>query len=252
MIKIDSEQNDTFKKIASLTSSKGLKKEGLFLLSGEKLIAEFLAKPSLPIVYEITTPKLKPLLTRTHANVKHIQLPHALYAQLDVLGTHFNMLVLEQISMEVLDKKKMASYLPRGLEVVLAAGDPGNLGALIRTCEAFGVPKVILTEEAAHPFLPKAVKASAGSVLRMPFAKGPALHAFPEECMALDKEGEALDNFTWPKKGLLVIGEEGPGLRGRKFKQNISIPTQGVESLNVVVAAGIALADKMRRSRSKN
>jgi TrmH family RNA methyltransferase len=139
-------------------------------------------------------------------------------------------------------------YAPQGIDVVMTLGDPGNLGALIRSCEAFAVPRIILTKEAAHPFLPKTVKASAGSVLRLPITYGPTLSEFPASCIALDTEGVSIDDFTWPKNGLLIIGEEGQGFgkgdsSGRKtFEKRVRIPTKSVESLNVVVAASIALA----------
>lgn len=248
MLKIESAQNDTFKRLFSLTGSKGLKKEGLFLLSGEKLIREFLKKPYLDIVYEVIGPHHKPLQNDAS---KQLQFSSELFAELDVLGTHFNILVLKQPEITAIEN--IDTYVPQGIEVVMPIGDPGNLGALIRSCEAFGVPRVILSLEAAHPFLPKAVKASAGSVMRVRLSHGPALKAFPSNCIALDMDGIAIDDFTWPKSGLLVVGEEGPGLRDSKgggksqFTKHIRIPTQGVESLNVVVAASIALADKVRK-----
>ena len=48
-------------------------------------------------------------------------------------------------------------------------------------------------------------------------------------------------NLVWPKQGLLLVGEEGPGFSASEFPTRIRIPTTGVESLNVVVAASIAL-----------
>ena len=235
---IESTQNETFKKLLSLTSSKGLKEEGLFLLSGEKLIREFLKKPNLKIAYEIPAPHQKPLIIDTRI----IELSAPLFDPIDVLGTHFNILVLEQPPVPVLTAADMASYKPKGIEVVAPIGDPGNLGALIRSCEAFAVPRIILSREAAHPFLPKSVKASAGSVLRVPMARGPALAEFPPSCLALDMNGTRVDDFAWPENGLLLLGEEGPGLNATQFPVRIRIPTTGVESLNVVVAASIALS----------
>jgi TrmH family RNA methyltransferase len=240
MLKIESTQNDTFKKLQSLTSAKGLKKEGLFLLSGEKLIREFLAKPNLKIVYEVMTPALTPLIGAAQTGTKWIQLSSELFAEIDVLGTRYNILVLEQPEIAVLDDVNF--HVPQGIEVVMPIGDPGNLGALLRSCEAFGVKRVILSQEAAHPFLPKAVKASAGSALRLNIARGPILKEFPTTCIALDKDGTLIDDFTWPKNGLLLVGEEGLGLGSNRFKQRVSISTQTVESLNVVVAASIALS----------
>lgn len=247
MLKIESSQNDTYKKLLSLTTSKGLKKEGLFLLSGEKLIHEFLKKPSLEIVHELLGPAHASLQKNT---TKQLQLTSELFAELDVLGTHFNILVLRQPEVAQLSAQDLATYKPNGIEVVIPIGDPGNLGALLRSCEAFGVPRVILSQEAAHPFLPKSVKASAGSVLRLPLARGPNLADFSSSCIALDIDGEDINDFVWPASGLLVVGEEGPGLSGKSpFTKHIRIPTMGVESLNAVVAASIALADKARKHK---
>lgn len=235
---IESAQNDTFKELLSLTTSKGLKETGSFLLCGEKLVREFLRAPGLEIVAEVTTPAHAPLV----GAARQIVLAPTLFAQLDVLGTHFNLLVLKQPVVPVMTAADMADYQPRGIELVAPVGDPGNLGALIRCAEAFGVPRVILAQQAAHPFLPKVVKASAGSVLRVPLARGPALQDFPDSCLALDLDGVAINEFVWPERGLLLLGEEGPGVNSRRFKTRITIPTVGVESLNVVVAAGIALS----------
>jgi TrmH family RNA methyltransferase len=239
---IESAQNDTFKKLLSLTSSKGLKEEGLFLLSGEKLIREFLQNPHLDIIHEILTPNAD-LIT----SINPVILAAPLFAQLDVLGTHFNMLVVKQPDVPVLNAEDIAVHQPDGIELVAPIGDPGNLGALIRSCEAFGIKRVILTSEAAHPFLPKTVKASAGSILRMPLSRGPALAALPQSCIALDTEGVSIDDFVWPKQGLLLVGEEGPGYSAKRFATRIRIPTIGVESLNVVVAASIALSRLPKR-----
>jgi len=236
---IESAQNETFKRLMSLTSSKGLKAEGLFMLSGEKLIREFLKKPTLDVAYEVLAPSQKSLMGND-TPILHLSGP--LFQQLDVLGTHFNILVLTQPTVPLLTAQDLTTYQPQGIELVLPLGDPGNLGALLRSCEAFGISRAILSREAAHPFLPKAVKASAGSVIRLPLARGPALTEFPQESIALDMTGTAIDSFTWPANGLLLVGEEGPGFGKGLFPNRVRIPTSGVESLNVVVAASIALS----------
>ena len=239
MLTIDSPKNATFKKFLTLATAKGLKKEGLFLLSGEKLVREFLVKPHLKIAHEIVMRGMKP-----QSEAPAIQLAAKLFNELDVLGTHSNILVLKQPDLPKLSAETLKSYAPKGPEVVIPIGDPGNLGALLRSCEAFGVARVILTQEAANPFLPKAVKASAGSVLRLSLSRGPALHEFPASCIGLDAEGLSIGKFTWPPNYMLAVGEEGGGLGKAKFTQRLSIPTKGVESLNAVVAASIALAHR--------
>jgi TrmH family RNA methyltransferase len=243
MSKIESPQNDTFRKYLSLTTAKGLKQEGFFLLSGERLVREFLAAPGLTIIHELPAPGRQPL---TQAPI--IEFSRELFDQIDVLGTHANILVLEQPVLEVLDAGQMKDYAPQGIELAAPIGDPGNLGALLRSCDAFGVTRVILTQEAAHPFLPKAVKASAGSVLRLKICRGPPLADFPAGCIALDAGGVSIYDFTWPKAGLLVVGEEGAGLGEAAFTRRVGIPTEGVESLNAVVAASITLAHIKRKT----
>jgi TrmH family RNA methyltransferase len=235
---IESAQNDTYKKLLSLTSSKGLKEEGQFLLSGEKLIHEFLSKPHLKIIHEIIGPRHQPMTD----GVGVVELSSSLFDEIDVLGTHFNILVLKQPTVPTLSIKDIEVSQKTGIEIIAPIGDPSNLGALIRSCEAFLVPRVILSREAAHPFLPKCVKASAGSVLRVPLVRGPSLSEFPPSCIALDTQGTSINEFKWPSNGLLVVGEEGQGFGQATFSQYVRVPTSGVESLNVVVAASIALS----------
>ncbi|MDR3560908.1 MAG: RNA methyltransferase [Negativicutes bacterium] len=245
-MEITSAHNDTFRMLASLTTAKGLRQEKLFLLGGERLVAEFLRAPHLRVAYQILGPGMQPLPLPDQADpAKLVTLPTALFDEIDVLGTHAPILALEQPEIGTLDAAALQTHVPQGIEIVIPVGDPGNLGALLRSCEAFGVKRVILTQEAAHPFLPKSVKASAGSVLRLPMLRGPALRDFPPSCIALDSDGMPLSTFKWPSSGLLVVGEEGAGLGdGKRFTTRLSIPTSGVESLNAVVAASIALAHK--------
>ena len=75
---IESPHNETFKKLLGLTSSKGLKEEGLFLLSGEKLVREFLKNPHLKIACEIPAPNHEPLAP----DARQTRLAAPLFAQL--------------------------------------------------------------------------------------------------------------------------------------------------------------------------
>ena len=116
----------------------------------------------------------------------------------------------------------------------------------MRSALAFSASKVILTQEAAHPFLPKAVKASAGAVLTLPIYRQrrnlDELTSEAEELFALDMQGTPAHKMEWPKNLRLLLGEEGGGLpEGTRRLQKISIPTGPIESLNATVAASIAL-----------
>jgi TrmH family RNA methyltransferase len=241
MTEITSSTNIVFKKFLSLTESKGLKREALFLLSGKDLVSEFLKNPSLKIDAEIQAPGKKAM-----SSAKAFSFSKDLYEKLDVLGTKENILVLSQPEIPEW-KPTPSSSASAGLTVLLPLGDPGNLGALLRSCEAFGASAVVLLSEAANPFLPKSVKASAGSILRLNLFRGPSIQKLNElkikDLIALDMKGTPLSSFTWPKNPKLLVGEEGPGVPPSILKtaHKIKIETEGVESLNATVATSIAL-----------
>lgn len=254
MISITSGSNENFKTWKSLLSSKGIKKEKLFILSGEKLVREFLKNQTFKIHAELITKKLSPLVTSLSSN-SVFELSSELFNELDELGTHFNLLILELSEIPHWSPEKPF----KGIEILCPLGDPSNVGALARSAEAFKAT-FILTEEAAFPFLPKALKASAGSVLRVPLLKGPSLKSLDQivlkTCVALDLIGTSILEFKWPDNIRLIVGEEGPGIQNSlswPVQYKIKIPTENVESLNAVVATSIALFHyQSQKSLDKN
>jgi len=244
MIEISSKSNDHFKRWLDLSSARGIKKHQEFILMGKKLIEEFLENPQFKIKAEIINEDLRSL-TMTAPSLKGqripvFKLPKSLFNEIDTVGTHHNLLVLEPRDIAPLSDVKKA----HGLEVVCPLGDPSNLGALARSALAFGANKLILTEESCNPYHPKAIKASAGALLKLPlFQVGKFIDfvATNEEVYALDMKGENVATFSWPRNIRLAIGEEGPGFSGIKGLKRLSVATQGVESLNATVAASIAL-----------
>ena len=127
--------------------------------------------------------------------------------------------------------------------------DPGNMGTIIRTAEAFGFQAVIITGETVSPFSPKAVRASMGSCLGVCIAKADLsdLKTLPHRIISLVTQGDTLlkpDLFQG--KVALCLGREGTGL-SREILDichcRVSIPMKGpTESLNVAIAAGIVMA----------
>ena len=246
---ITSAANEIFKKWKLLDSAKGIRKSGEFFLMGEKIIREFLKNCDSPelsrfkIKSELVYEDLKPLTPAYPAASKFkkisvFKLSKGLFNELDFVGTHFNLLLLELPELAPYE----AAAAPQGLELVCPLGDPGNLGAVIRSALAFGASRVVLTEEAAFPFSPKVIKASAGAVLTMPLVKSGPLKDFAQtEIYALDMEGSDIAGFRWPKNMRLLVGEEGPGLKDLRGVMKLKIDTGAVESLNATVAASIAL-----------
>jgi TrmH family RNA methyltransferase len=137
--------------------------------------------------------------------------------------------------------------------------DPGNAGAIVRAIEAFGATGVMFLKGSASPFHPKTLRASAGSLFRVPFIAGidGALAATALRQHRLDiytamphTGSEALAEDTdFSRRCALVIGNEGRGVSSelRSIAQDVAIPTLGVESLNAAVAASVLLYETRRQ-----
>jgi RNA methyltransferase, TrmH family len=140
----------------------------------------------------------------------------------------------------------------RSLVVILdGLQDPGNAGTIVRAAEAFGATGVVFLKGAVSPYNPKCLRASAGSIFRVPLVP-----AMDERLLLAAVEQRKLEMFALMPKGALEVGEcnfsdkcaiivgsEGRGVseRLRGKARDVRIPTVGVESLNAALAAGIAL-----------
>jgi len=150
------------------------------------------------------------------------------------------------------------------LVVVLAAiQDPGNVGTILRSAEAFGATGAIATRGTADPWSPKALRASAGSTLRLPLLRGMAIPVllaqlriagvkiYAASSVRNGHEGESRARADWREPAAVFVGNEGAGLPEEithAADAVISIPTAGtVESLNAGVAASIVLYEAARQ-----
>lgn len=238
---IQSSSNSKFQLWKSLLKSKGINEHGLFILSGEKIVQEHLNHPHLKTVSEIITNRMMSLQNE----VTTFELSLELFNELDLIGTNYPLLIVQMPEVPYLEQYT----IPKGLEIVIPIGDPSNLGALIRSAVAFGASKIYLTKESAHPFHPKAVKASSGSVMKAPlFFTGPLFEADMTSTWALDSTGQNLLTTKLPRDIRILVGEEGPGLGSLRNVQRISVPIQNVESLNATVAASLLMWEYCRQS----
>ncbi|ADW69410.1 TrmH family RNA methyltransferase [Granulicella tundricola] len=143
--------------------------------------------------------------------------------------------------------------------ILIAVGlqDPGNLGTLIRSAEAFGATGVLTTPGTVSPWNQKAMRASAGSVFRLPVAV-----ATPDAMETLEQQGikllaamkddaVAIGEADLTVGSAILIGNEGAGLNEdwlRLADQRVTIPCPGwVESLNAAVAGSILLYEASRQ-----
>ncbi len=149
----------------------------------------------------------------------------------------------------------------RSLVVALdGVQDPGNAGAIVRAAEAFGASGVWFLKGTVNPANPKTLRASAGSLLRLPYVQGldaAAARATIAETglvlyTAMPKRGTPMSHADLTRPCVIVIGGEGSGVGAvlRNGAAGLSIPTLGVESLNAAVAAGILLCEARRQRTS--
>ncbi|MEK6657168.1 MAG: RNA methyltransferase [Nitrospirota bacterium] len=141
--------------------------------------------------------------------------------------------------------------------------DPGNLGTIIRVAEAGGVKGIIITDGTVDPYNPKTVRATMGSIFRMPIAKIDDASNFIKKVKDLDyksigffpKAKEEYFNADLTGPIILTFGHEAAGLPveiGRLMDMQLKIPMSGdVESLNVAVSAAVVIYESMRQRRGK-
>ena len=113
--------------------------------------------------------------------------------------------------------------------------------------------RIVLLAESANPFHPKAIRASAGTVLSVNLYVGPSLKDLRGDLpvVALAASGRPIANFTFPDSFCLLPGMEGPGLDSRWLDNAVSIPmAEDVESLNAATATAITLYE-WRRQRKR-
>ena len=138
------------------------------------------------------------------------------------------------------------------LLVIAGLQDPGNLGTMLRSAEAFGAQGVCLGEGTVSAYNSKVIRASAGSVFRIPLARA-EISPLVDELRRRDirlvatsaHKGVPLDRARLEGKTAIFIGNEGAGIPKRLLGQMdelVFIPhSPKVESLNAAVAAGIVL-----------
>lgn len=157
-----------------------------------------------------------------------------------------------------------AGIRPPFLLTIAGVQDPGNLGTMLRSAAAAGATGVVVTRGSCDVYNPKALRASMGSVFRIPVARGVC---FEEAVDMLRARGIRVIG-TWAGSGTvyyeadytspcaLVIGNEARGLSQREKAAcdlGVEIPMHnGVESLNAAVAASVTLFEAARQRQGRS
>ncbi|MBW2095284.1 MAG: 16S rRNA (guanine(527)-N(7))-methyltransferase RsmG [Deltaproteobacteria bacterium] len=239
---IVSPNNPLFKKFVKSLKTRGIRKQGIALLSGARQVREVLEEfreTCAGIVYSDpdTIPEVGGF-----GRIPCYRLHRDLFRQLDVHETGQAMLVVKVPSFGQWRDEKW----PPGCTLFVPFQDPRNVGAVIRSAAAFGVSRIVLLKEAAHPYHHASLRAAGSTVWRTEILEGPSineLNVVGVPMVTLSPRGKDLGSYQFPQSFCLVPGLEGPGLpKGLKKAECLSIPmVQGVESLNAAMATGIAL-----------
>tara|TARA_X000001036_G_scaffold131624_1_gene124546 strand:+ start:96 stop:842 length:747 start_codon:yes stop_codon:yes gene_type:complete len=125
--------------------------------------------------------------------------------------------------------------------------DPGNLGTIMRTSSWFGIKNIILSAGSVDPYNPKTVRAGMGAHFGVNIYQNVELNKFvnTHTIISGSKDGKNISNFKFPKKSVLVLGNEAHGISKdieRLIQQTLTIKKIGIgESLNLASAASILM-----------
>lgn len=247
---ITSRQNPLFQKIRKLNSSNSFRRQqGLFVCEGPKLLAEAV-KWGARVEWAVKLPEF--------------ELPSSLACRVvetreDVLRSLADTMMPQKVLFAcALPDTALPDKLEGGRYLVLdGVQDPGNIGTIWRTADAFGAAGLILTGPCGEPFAPKTVRASMGACFRLPVWKGErravaellAQSGIPLYATALREDTEDVRTVDL-SRAAVVIGSEGRGISEELLAQcakTLKIPMEErCESLNAAVAAAVVLWEGWR------
>ncbi|MBW8360700.1 MAG: RNA methyltransferase [Kaistella sp.] len=226
--------------LQSLDKKKFRQKYKLFLVEGNKNIAELRASPyRIQEIFSTQPESLPPGLCEiTPISENELK-------KISFLQHPKDSVAVCEINPEIFLENCSVQLILDGIQ------DPGNLGTLIRLADWFGIEQIICSEDTVDFYNPKVIQASMGSFTRVNIVYGnlnEILENIQNINIGTDMEGENLYEFNFPEKINLILGNEGNGIRPETehhLHHKITIPrfgkTKATESLNVSMAAGIIL-----------
>lgn len=247
------------KLIKSLAHKKYRKKEKLFIVEGDKNVIEVLQsgykvfdlyatedfiKENEHIVIRANQPT-----TVDYLNIKQASFLKNPQGSIAICKLPETTLLPEQLG------DNLSLYLD-GLQ------DPGNVGTIIRICDWFGIRQLFCSEDTVDMYNPKVIQASMGSFCRVKvwYADFESVFNIAKnsgvKILGAFLEGNNIYTLPLPQKALMVVGNEGNGIRSKVeafIEQKLMIPdftsnVPSAESLNVAVATGIICAEFKRQN----
>ena len=259
--RIEGKHNALVKELRQAFARAELTTDGYCAIEGLRIIEEAIRSGlrfRAVFFSESAGPKAERLLPQIGAHVETLILPDKLFAGAVPSETPQGVAALVRLresSVDTLLEK------PGLLVGIAGVQDPGNLGTILRSTEAFEAGGVLLGEGTVSPFNSKVVRASAGSVFRVPAARVKLAEIIPRlrehgfRVLATSShKGIPLERANFTGQVGVLVGSEGAGI-GRellaKVDDVVAIPhSPKVESLNAGVAASIVLYEAARQRKS--
>lgn len=246
------------KLISAMVQKKMRDQHHLFLAEGPKMIADLIEFGLIPR-FLVGTDQWQPPVKVKQSEIETIILPEDEFKKLSLLKTPQHVLGLFTKPEYYLNNNAIFDSLALALDGIQ---DPGNMGTIVRLADWFGIAHIICSKDTVDIFNPKVVQASMGAVAKVQ-VHYTDLPSFCEEYTSRTgnpvygafMNGKNLFNHPLKPKGLIVMGNEGNGIRPDTEKQiteKITIPDfsqsgKVSESLNVGVATAIICAEFRRQ-----
>lgn len=252
LIELTSAQNPFLQSIRKAVHKGRATEDGLLIAEGPHLLQEAM---------------------RSSCEVEKVVVTHEAYERMDqgdfsdvvvVAEKAFQSIASTETSQGVLALVRLrdwtwSSLLSANTLIVVLDGiqEPGNAGTILRSAEAFGATGAVLLKGTAHLANPKLLRATAGSVFRMPLLASWTSELLLSSCreahlpifVLASGKARNIGQVDLAQPCVLVIGNEGSGVSPEILAEGepVTIPTIGVESLNAAAACSIALYETSRQ-----
>jgi len=236
--------------LKSLQQKKSRIENALFLAEGYKSVVEFIDSPYQVEGIYYTAP-FDPKMLNLSRNINLYAISATEMQKISALKTPQDVIAAIAIPGW---PELVNSNLKEKFSIVLdGVQDPGNMGTIIRTADWFGITDIICSTETVDAYNPKVVQASMGSLSRIRVHYTELATALPKYNLPVFGamlDGEVIYKTDFGNEGLLLMGNEGNGIRPELQKHltsAVTIPRVGkAESLNVGIATALFCSELNR------
>jgi TrmH family RNA methyltransferase len=259
---VSSGDNAYVKELRQAFSHASLTQDGCCAIEGVRVIEEAVRSGlrfKALFVSEGSESRAERLLPQISSHAEALLLPRALFE--GVVATEHPQGVAALVKIKPFAIEQALSGAVPLVVIVAGIQDPGNLGTILRSAEAFGATGVLLGEGTVSPWNAKCVRAAAGSVFRLAVVKSAlqsALQVIREQGITVfatsSHKGMPAEEVDLKRPVAFLIGNEGAGVGKQAISQAdelVAIPHSAkVESLNAAIAASVLLYEVSRQRRS--